>query len=90
MADPKKRERQRKCLHCALDGPQSSMRLVRGAGWLHEPIEGCIEATRKAAAVVKPHHLPFRTEGARQYENDQRRPKAFLDADEDAYKIADP
>jgi len=66
------------------------MQHVPGAGWLHEPIEGCEQATASQDSTVRAHHTPHRTEGARLQENDQRVPKAFLDGDEDAFKMADP
>lgn len=75
MADTKKRERERRCLHCSLTGAESTMRLVRGAGWLHDPIEGCIQATAQhdnmrgrhqrdrtvTAAVPHDRHTPPRS-----------------------------
>lgn len=85
MPDTKKQERQRRCLHCACMDDESRMRQIKGAGWLHDPIEGCETALARAADVARRHF----SDRLASHDNKGRRGKAFLDADEDAYKLAD-
>jgi len=59
------------------------MRLVQGAGWLHEPIEGCMQAT--SAADTRSRHQRERSNPWQTPAN--ARPP--LDDDEDAFKLAE-
>lgn len=81
--------RPRRCLHCSLMGPEHTMRLVPGAGWLHEPIDGCQQATatdanrRSRHQADRSYTMPG---GGGTYSTPSSR---FVELDEDAFKLAD-
>lgn len=89
------KHRMRRCSHCGYDDLQTKMKPIKGkndrgtVGWLHEPIEGCEMASARQNDM-RARHAPDRTVTVQQQPHTPARAKAFLDFDEDAFKLADP
>ena len=87
----------RRCSHCGLPGEQPTMKPIKGkggrgtVGWLHDPIEGCERASAQADAQ-RGRHQRDRTTVSSGAGGRHTPPtsKLLLDADEDAFKLADP